>query len=104
LAASLLRLQQQTPYNQPNEWVFASMKTRRRSPVWLNTLMDDHVQPAVVGAKVQKRVTWHIFRRTLATLLKVHRTSAQPMEGLSTRSSPHRTRAEARQCTENKGQ
>jgi integrase len=72
LAASLLRLQQQTPYNQPNDWVFASLKTWGRSPIWLSTLMDNHVQPAVMRAKVQKHVTWHVFRHTFATLLKAN--------------------------------
>jgi hypothetical protein len=131
LAASLLRLQQQTPYNQPNDWVFASMKTRGRSPVWLSTLMDDHVEPAVVRAKVQKRVTWHVFRHTFATLLKAkgediktlqeslrHSTVSMSMEtyahavpqniraahgGWSIRSSPQLTREEVPQCIENKG-
>jgi integrase len=34
--------------------------------------MEDHVQSAVVRAKVQKRVTWHTFRHTFATLLKAN--------------------------------
>jgi integrase len=72
LAASLLRLQQQTPYNQQNDWVFASLRTRGKSAIWLSTLMDNHVQPAVMQAKVQKRVTWHVFRHTFATLLKAN--------------------------------
>jgi site-specific recombinase XerD len=35
-----------------------------------NTLMERKIRPAVAAAKIAKRVAWHVFRHSYATLLK----------------------------------
>ena len=59
-----------SPYNQPSDWVFASVKAKGRVPIWPSALMSDHVLPAVRAAEIQKHVSWHTFRHSYATLLK----------------------------------
>jgi integrase len=72
LVNALLTFQQQTPYNQPEDWVFASVKMSGRVPVWPSCLMADHIQPAAKDAGIIKHISWHTFRHSYATLLKAN--------------------------------
>jgi integrase len=63
-----------TPYREPGDWVFASNsnragKKRGKQPLWLSSIMRYHIQPVVKELGIQKRVSWHTFRRTYSTLL-----------------------------------
>jgi integrase len=69
LAAALLVWRDHTPYNQDADWVFASPYTNGKRPYWPDSALKDHVKPAAVEAGVTKRVTWHTFRHSLASLL-----------------------------------
>lgn len=67
----------ETPYREPEDWVFASNssragKMRGKQPLWLQTIMRYHIQPVVKELGIQKRVGWHTFRRTYSTLLKAN--------------------------------
>ena len=44
----------------------------RKQPLWLSTVMRYHIEPVVRHLGIQKRVGWHTFRRTFATLLKAN--------------------------------
>jgi integrase len=72
LVESLLTLRATTAYNQPSDWVFASVKSKGKVPVWPSSLMSDHILPAVKAAKIEKHVSWHVFRGSYATLLKAN--------------------------------
>lgn len=68
---------QMTPYRNPEDWVFASNSNRAgekrgKQPLWLQTIMRYHIQPVVEQLGIAKRVSWHTFRRTFATLLKAN--------------------------------
>jgi integrase len=68
---------QATPYRNPEDWVFASNSSRAgekrgKQPLWLQTIMRYHIQPVVERLGITKRVSWHTFRRTFATLLKAN--------------------------------
>jgi len=68
---------QATPYRNPEDWVFASNSRRAgekrgKQPLWLQTIMRYHIQPVVERLGINKRVSWHTFRRTFATLLKAN--------------------------------
>jgi integrase len=69
---SLLILRMASAYNQPSDWVFASVKAKGKVPVWPSALMSDHILPAVKAAKIEKHVSWHVFRGSYATLLKAN--------------------------------
>ncbi len=67
----------ETPFGEPEDWVFASNssragKKRGKQPMWLATVMRYHIKPVVARLGIQKRVSWHTFRRTYATLLKAN--------------------------------
>jgi len=69
LAAALLIWRDNTPYNQEDDWVFASPFTNGKRPYWPDSALKDHIKPAVVAAGITKRVTWHTFRHSLASIL-----------------------------------
>ena len=66
-----------TPYRNPEDWVFASNSSRAGSkrgkqPLWLQTIMRYHIHPVVRELRIDKRVSWHTFRRTYSSLLKAN--------------------------------
>jgi integrase len=61
-----------TPYNQAEDWVFASPRLKGQKPYTPGMLIKWHLRPAGKKAKVQGRIGWHTFRRTVATLLVEH--------------------------------
>ena len=74
-AQDLLAWYRETPYQNPDDYAFASDsrragKKRGRQPLWLSTVMSYHIQPVVKRLGINKRVSWHTFRRTYATLLQ----------------------------------
>jgi integrase len=70
VASVLAQMRAGSAYNQPEDWVLASADKQGKSPLWLNTLMERKIRPAVAAAKIAKHVTWHVFRHSFATLLK----------------------------------
>ncbi len=69
LATALFEWSRQTPYRQPGDWVFASPKMNGKQPYWPETLLKSYVQPIAKRLSITKKIGWHTFRRTLATLL-----------------------------------
>ena len=69
LAAALLVWRDHTPYNQEDDWVFASPFTTGKRPYWPDSALKDHVKPAAVASGITKHVTWHTFRHSLASFL-----------------------------------
>jgi integrase len=73
----LLTWFRETPFREPEDWVFATNssragKKRGKQPLWLSTVMRYHIDPVVRRLGIRKRVGWHTFRRTYATLLKAN--------------------------------
>ena len=69
LADTLAEWRRRTPYPMESDWVFASPFTNGKRPYWPDSALKDHIQPAVRAAGITKRVGWHTFRHSLATLL-----------------------------------
>jgi integrase len=65
----LARWRERTLYTTPTEWVFPSPKMGGTQPYWQDSLMRKVIWPAAKRAKITKRIGWHTFRRSLATLL-----------------------------------
>lgn len=73
-AQDLLAWYRVTPYREPADWVFASNsrragKNRGKQPLWLQTVMRYHIEPVIRELDINKRVSWHTFRRTYTSLL-----------------------------------
>jgi integrase len=70
LADTLLDWRGHCPYNQDTDYVFASAKKDGKQPLWPSSAMSRHIRPAALRAGIVKRVRWHVFRHSFATLLK----------------------------------
>jgi integrase len=72
LAEVLVEWRGRTPYNQDEDWVFASPEKLGRQPYWPDSALRRAVRPAAVRARVFKHIGWHTFRHSFATLLKAN--------------------------------
>jgi integrase len=88
LAGYLEAWRQLTPYRQESDWVFASPASRGLQPFWANTLLVKHIQPAAADAGITKRIGWHTFRRTFATLLQSSGATVKTTQELMRHSTP----------------
>jgi integrase len=72
VADELLSWKRAAPYNQPEDWVFASTRKRGKQPYSPDSLLKRCIRPAAERAKITKHIGWHTFRRTFSTLLKAN--------------------------------
>jgi len=70
IAQALIAWRQESTYTAPDDWVWASTQMAGKQPVWLSTIMRYYIQPAAQRAGITKKVGWHTFRHTFATLIK----------------------------------
>ncbi|MBW4039194.1 MAG: site-specific integrase [Acidobacteria bacterium] len=69
LASALTCWREQTEYAKSSDWVFASPVSFGRLPYWPDMLLRRHILPAAKRLGILKRIGWHTFRRTAASLL-----------------------------------
>lgn len=72
LADVLTNWRGQCAYNQPEDYIFASIEMDGKQPLWPNSAMEKHIRPAALRAKITKRIGWHTLRHTFGTLLKAN--------------------------------
>jgi len=82
LAEVLTNWRAQCAYNQPGDYVFASIEMEGRQPLWPNSAMQKHVRPAAHKAEVKKRIGWHTLRHTFGTLLKANGADVATVQSL----------------------
>jgi integrase len=88
LASSLSNWRKQTIFSSPGHWIFASPQALGKRPYWPNAVLMRHVIPAAERSGIAKRIGWHSFRRTLATLLQSSGASVKTTQELLRHSSP----------------
>jgi integrase len=88
LASALEGWQKQTDYAKPSDWVFASPLAIGQRPYWPDAVLKRHVLPAAERAGISKRLGWHTFRRTTATLLHAAGASLKTTQELMRHASP----------------
>jgi integrase len=69
LAAALTSWREQAEYTKHSDWVFASPQSFGKLPYWPDMLLRRHILPAAKRLGIHKRIGWHTFRRTAASLL-----------------------------------
>jgi integrase len=72
LADVLMDWRAHSAYNQPDDYILASIEMDGKQPLWPNTAMAKHIRPAAVSAGILKRIGWHTLRHTFGTLLKAN--------------------------------
>jgi integrase len=70
LSVALAHLKAVSPFNQLEDWVFASPASGGKKPYWPDMALVRQVRPVAVRLGITKRIGWHTFRHTYATLLK----------------------------------
>lgn len=88
LASALEGWQRQTGYSKPSDWVFASPVKLGEEAYWPDAVLKRHVRPAATRAGITKRIGWHTFRRTTATLLHAAGVSLKTTQELMRHASP----------------
>jgi integrase len=69
VAADLWLWKESSHYRDPEDWIFASPRTKGEYPFWPNTVLQKIICPAALRAGINKRIGWHTFRHTFSTLL-----------------------------------
>ena len=83
LAAILTAWKAECLYKADSDWVFASVQTSGRSPVWLDSALKVHVHTAASAAGITtKQIGWHSFRHSLGTILAASGESMKTAQGL----------------------
>jgi integrase len=72
LANSLWLWKQETPYNAPSDWVYASPPKNGRQPYWPNSIYRVYIKRAAERIGLKKQIGWHTFRRTFGTILNAN--------------------------------
>jgi integrase len=69
LADALLEWRGQSPYPSDDDWIFASVVKEGKAPVWLDIVLQNYIQPVAKALGIAKKIGWHTFRRSLASIL-----------------------------------
>ena len=91
LSLVLANWRTQSRFSKDGDWIFASPSAIGRLPYWPDAVLKRHVLPAAERAGIEKRIGWHSFRRTLATLLQSSGASVKTTQDLLRHSSPTMT-------------
>jgi integrase len=70
LSKALAELKAGSPFNRMEDWVFASPASAGEKPFWPDMVLARRVRPVAQALEIKKRIGWHTFRRTYASLLK----------------------------------
>jgi integrase len=86
-AKALLEWRECSSYKKPDDWVFASRCRGGRKPCWGQAILRRYIRSAAKNNGIEKRIGWHTFRRTYATLLRSVGTEFKVMQELMRHSS-----------------
>jgi integrase len=81
LAEALRKWREHTPYQKPDDWVFASPATSGKNPYWGQTIMRSFIRPAAVKIGIA-HIGWHTFRHTYSSLLRATKADIKVMQEL----------------------
>jgi len=68
VAAELWTWKETTCYAGPDDWTFASLRSKGRKPFYPDMVMKQ-IRPATARAGSTRRIGWHTFRHTYSTML-----------------------------------
>ncbi|MGB2635151.1 MAG: site-specific integrase [Candidatus Acidiferrum sp.] len=77
-----------SPYCADEDWVFASHRSRGTKPYWPDMILRRHIQPLAKKLGIEKRIGWHTFRRSFASILKANGEDVKVVQELCRHASP----------------
>ncbi len=77
-----------SPYNGDDDWVFASDRNRGRKPYWPQMILRRHIQKTAKKLGIVKKIGWHTFRRTYASLLTANKEDVKVVQELMRHATP----------------
>ena len=91
LAAELWAWKQRSSYSQPDDWVFASPRTKGKNPYWPDIILSRMVRPAAARAGIRKHFGWHTYRHSFSTILIGNGENVKVVQELMRHSNCRRT-------------
>jgi len=91
LSEALRGWREESFYSAGQDWVFASPATLGVSPYWFDSALVRVVRPAAQRAGITKKIGWHTFRRSLATLLTSKKETVKVVQELLRHADPRLT-------------
>jgi integrase len=88
LGSALENWRKESQYSKPGDWIFANPQALGQKPYWPDAVLKRHILPAGERAGITKRIGWHTFRRTTATLLHSSGASLKTTQELLRHASP----------------
>ena len=79
---ALIKWKEQSPYRQPEDWVFASPHSHGAQPYWGRAILQKYLRPAARELAIETRFVWHTFQHTYSTLLRSVGTEFKVMQEL----------------------
>ena len=64
LAEILRKWKNEARYAGPDDWVFASLRTKGKRPLWGQSIMCKSIRPVAKKLGIEKRIGWHTFRHS----------------------------------------
>ena len=89
--AELKAWREESTYPADGDWVFASERTRGQRPYWPDMILRHHIRPLAARLGIRKRIGWHTFRRSFATLLKANGEDVKTTQELLRHANPTTT-------------
>jgi integrase len=79
---AFIKWKEQSPYRQPEDWIFASRHSHGVQPYWGQAILHKYLRPAARELGIETRFGWHTFRHTYSTLLRSVGTEFKVMQEL----------------------
>ncbi|HEY4931501.1 MAG TPA: site-specific integrase [Terriglobales bacterium] len=80
-----------SPYNGDDDWVFASDRNHGLKPYWPHMILRRHIRRTAKKLGIVKKIGWHTFRRTYASLLKANGEDVKVVQELCRHANPSTT-------------
>jgi integrase len=91
VAAELWMWKGTARYARPDDWIFASLRSKGTKPFYPDMVMVKRIRPAALRAGITRRIGWHTFRHSYSTMLIANGENVKVVQELMRHSSSRTT-------------